>query len=190
MVLSGLVGRAGGLPSICSPASWAIGRGKSFCLLPPGWETHIEGYVARTNYDEYAFLAWKKNSSYGYTVTTQLYGRRLLQGWKPARSPGCKTEHGWGVPGTDGLALHFRGQRGIAEGCRHPHAAPEAAPTASGAALRIRLEDPPLWPPAGDMQRPPGPLHRSPPGSGKLGAPRGAGAKGKGRLRPQPSCLL
>ncbi|XP_070811680.1 protein AMBP [Pituophis catenifer annectens] len=39
------------------------------------WETHIEGYVARTNYDDYAFLAWKKNSSYGYTVTTQLYGR-------------------------------------------------------------------------------------------------------------------
>lgn len=43
--------------------------------LPPGWETHIEGYVARTNYDEYAFLAWKKNSSYGYSVTAQLFGR-------------------------------------------------------------------------------------------------------------------
>ncbi|XP_026547795.1 protein AMBP-like isoform X1 [Notechis scutatus] len=39
------------------------------------WETHIVGYVARTNYDDYAFLAWKKNSSYGYTITTQLYGR-------------------------------------------------------------------------------------------------------------------
>ncbi|KAG8141901.1 hypothetical protein E2320_006563 [Naja naja] len=39
------------------------------------WETHIVGYVARTNYDDYTFLAWKKNSSYGYTVTTQLYGR-------------------------------------------------------------------------------------------------------------------
>lgn len=86
--------------------------------------------MARTNYDEYAFLAWKKNSSYGYTVTTQLYGRWLIQGWKPAQSPGCKTEYGWGVPGTDGLGLHFCGQRGVAEGCRQPRAAP---------ALRIRL---------------------------------------------------
>ncbi|XP_063172581.1 protein AMBP [Candoia aspera] len=40
------------------------------------WETQVEGYVARTNYDEYAFVAWEKNSSYGYTITAQLYGRR------------------------------------------------------------------------------------------------------------------
>uniref|UniRef100_A0A8C5RD89 Protein AMBP n=1 Tax=Laticauda laticaudata TaxID=8630 RepID=A0A8C5RD89_LATLA len=47
------------------------------------WETHIVGYVARTNYDDYTFLAWKKNSSYGYTTTTQLYGKWLLQGREP-----------------------------------------------------------------------------------------------------------
>lgn len=175
---------------------WGNRRGEIILPPPPGWETHIEGYVARTNYDEYAFLTWKKNSSYGYTVTTQLYGRRLLQGWKPARSPGCKTEHGWGAPGTDGLALHFWGQRGIAEGCRHPHAAPEAAPTASGAALRIRLgcrlppERPASLAPSWRHAASPWSPHRSPPGSGMLGAPRWAGAKGKGRLRPQSSCLL
>ncbi|ETE60631.1 Protein AMBP, partial [Ophiophagus hannah] len=56
------------------------------------WETHIVGYVARTNYDDYTFLAWKKNSSYGYTITTQLYGRWLLQGWEPVR---CKTGGSW-----------------------------------------------------------------------------------------------
>lgn len=54
-------------------------------ILPPPhcpvWETQVEGYVARTNYDEYAFVAWKKNSSsYGYSVTAQLYGTWLLRG--------------------------------------------------------------------------------------------------------------
>ncbi|KAM6431111.1 protein AMBP [Liasis olivaceus] len=40
------------------------------------WETQVEGYVTRTNYDEYAFLTWKKNSNNRHTITTQLYGRR------------------------------------------------------------------------------------------------------------------
>ncbi|XP_070614528.1 protein AMBP [Erythrolamprus reginae] len=41
----------------------------------PRWQTHIEGYVARTNYEDYAFLAWRKDSSHGSTLTAQLYGR-------------------------------------------------------------------------------------------------------------------
>uniref|UniRef100_A0A8C5REY0 Protein AMBP n=1 Tax=Laticauda laticaudata TaxID=8630 RepID=A0A8C5REY0_LATLA len=61
----------------CRSSGASEGRNHSAFLPPPapGWETHIVGYVARTNYDDYTFLAWKKNSSYGYTTTTQLYGR-------------------------------------------------------------------------------------------------------------------
>ncbi|KAJ7308085.1 hypothetical protein JRQ81_008591 [Phrynocephalus forsythii] len=41
----------------------------------PKWKAHIENYVSRTDYDEYAFLVMKKNSSHGLTTTAKLYGR-------------------------------------------------------------------------------------------------------------------
>ncbi|KAH0615655.1 hypothetical protein JD844_005116 [Phrynosoma platyrhinos] len=41
----------------------------------PEWKAHIESYVSRTNYDEFAFIAMKKNSTHGLTTTAKLYGR-------------------------------------------------------------------------------------------------------------------
>ncbi|XP_042334873.1 protein AMBP-like isoform X2 [Sceloporus undulatus] len=41
----------------------------------PKWKAHIESYVSRTNYDEFAFIAMKKNSTHGLTTTAKLYGR-------------------------------------------------------------------------------------------------------------------
>ncbi|XP_060613264.2 protein AMBP-like isoform X1 [Anolis sagrei] len=47
-----------------------------FNYYNPKWKAHIEHYVARTNYDEFAFVVMKKNSSnHGVTTTAKLYGR-------------------------------------------------------------------------------------------------------------------
>lgn len=140
--------------------------------------------MARTNYDDYAFLAWKKNSSYGYTVTTQLYGRWLLQGREPVW---CKTEHGGGgVPGTDGSALHFWGQRGVAKG---PHSL-QGSPSRCDWGPACLQKDPSLWPPSWRHGTIPLVHSRGAhPGVAGWGCQGGLGFKGKGRLRPQSSCL-
>uniref|UniRef100_A0A670YJX5 Lipocalin/cytosolic fatty-acid binding domain-containing protein n=1 Tax=Pseudonaja textilis TaxID=8673 RepID=A0A670YJX5_PSETE len=96
------------------------------------WKTHIVGYVARTNYDDYTFLAWKKNSSYGYVITTQLYGRWLLQGREPVL---CQTGEGG-----CSLALHFWGQRRVVD---DPHSL-QGSPSGSDLGPACLQKDPPL----------------------------------------------
>uniref|UniRef100_A0A6J0UVN9 Protein AMBP n=1 Tax=Pogona vitticeps TaxID=103695 RepID=A0A6J0UVN9_9SAUR len=39
------------------------------------WKANVENFVVRTDYDEYAFVVMKKNSSHGFTTTAKLYGR-------------------------------------------------------------------------------------------------------------------
>ncbi|KFO85615.1 hypothetical protein N320_01762, partial [Buceros rhinoceros silvestris] len=41
----------------------------------PKWDMSIQSYVLRTNYDEYAVILMKKNSSFGPSTTLKLYGR-------------------------------------------------------------------------------------------------------------------
>lgn len=46
-----------------------------FIYYNPKWKTTIETYVASTNYDEYAILVMKKNNTFGFSLTSKLYGR-------------------------------------------------------------------------------------------------------------------
>ncbi|NXJ79041.1 AMBP protein, partial [Trogon melanurus] len=41
----------------------------------PKWDVSIRSYVLRTNYDEYAVILMKKESSFGPSTTLKLYGR-------------------------------------------------------------------------------------------------------------------
>ncbi|KAJ6652002.1 hypothetical protein lerEdw1_015827 [Lerista edwardsae] len=46
-----------------------------FTYFNPKWKTTIETHVASTNYDEYAILVMMKNNSFGFSLTSKLYGR-------------------------------------------------------------------------------------------------------------------
>ncbi|KFQ41676.1 hypothetical protein N333_08736, partial [Nestor notabilis] len=41
----------------------------------PKWDVSIQSYVLRTNYEEYAVILMKKESSFGPSTTLKLYGR-------------------------------------------------------------------------------------------------------------------
>ncbi|XP_066466994.1 protein AMBP [Tiliqua scincoides] len=46
-----------------------------FVYSNPEWNTTVETYVAASNYDEYIILVMKKNSTFGFSLTSKLYGR-------------------------------------------------------------------------------------------------------------------